>query len=315
MRRHYKGLKKGARLANDASEAVLDRGPVGFKSRISSHPGDVMTIASREVVTIPPTMTIMGAIKTMMAYGFRRLPVADPGTNRLVGIITSVDLIDFLGGGERHNLVKNRYGGNLLAAINGDVREIMGVDVITLSERQSLEDALNTMLRQNRGGLPIVDDERRVVGIISERDFACLIADVKTGKVVRDYMSRRVVTAPPDISIGEAAKTMVSNGFRRLPVVRDGVLLGIITATDIVKYLGGGKAFDKLVTGHIQEALKPAIKTIMVPNVVTTTSNVDLGGAAKLMMDKKVGSLPVIDDGFLVGILTERDILGALRKA
>ncbi|MDI6888144.1 MAG: CBS domain-containing protein [Methanocellales archaeon] len=314
MRRRHNGIKRGARLANDASEAVLDRGPVEFKSRISSRPGDVMTIASREVIKIPPTMTIMGAIKTMMTYGLRKVPVADPGTNRLVGIITSVDLIDFLGGGERHNLVKKRYGGNLLAAINGDVREIMEVDVITLSDRQSLEDALNTMLIQNIGGLPIVDDRHRVVGIISESDFAYLIADVKTGKIVGDYMSRRVVTTPPDISIGEAAKTMVSNGFRRLPVIRDDVLLGIVTATDIVKYLGGGKAFDKLVTGHIQEALEPAIKTIMVPNVVTTTSDVDLGDAAKLMMDKKVGSLPVIDDGFLMGILTERDILRALRE-
>ncbi len=312
MKRCYNRMKKGARLANDASEAVLDRGPVEFKSRISSHSGDVMAIASREVVTIPPTMTIMGAIKTMMTYGFRRIPIADPGTNRLVGILTSVDLIDFLGGGERHNLIKNRHSGNLLAAINEDVREIMEVDVITLSERQSLEDALSTMLSQNIGGLPIVDDEHRVVGIVSERDFARLIADVKTGKIVKDYMSRRVVTAPPDMSIAEAAKTMVSNGFRRLPIIKDGVSLGIVTATDIVRYLGDGKAFGKLVTGYIQEALEPAIKTIMVPNVIAMTSNVDLGDATKLMMDKKVGSLLVIDDGFLVGILTERDVLRAL---
>jgi len=315
MRRRHNGIKRGARLANDASEAVLDRGPVEFKSRISSRPGDVLTIASREVLTIPPTMTIIGAIKTMITYGFRRIPIADPGTNRLVGIITDFDLIDFLGGGERYNLVKKRYGGNLLAAINGDVREIMRTDVITLREHQSLEDALTTILRQNIGGLPIVDDEHRVLAIISERNFVCLIADVKTGKVVGDYMSRRVVTAPPDMSIEEVAKTMVSNGFRRLPVVKDGVLLGIITATNIVKYLGEGKAFDKLVTGNIQEVLEPAIKTIMEPAVITTAPDVDLGDAAKLMMDKNVGSLPVIDDGFLMGMLTERDILRALREA
>ena len=83
------------------STSSHDRGSVEFKSRVSSRPGDVMMIASGDVVTVPPTMTIMGVVKTMVTYGFRRMPVADAGTNRLVGIITSVDLIDFFGGGER----------------------------------------------------------------------------------------------------------------------------------------------------------------------------------------------------------------------
>lgn len=292
----------------------LDRGPVEFKSRVSSRPGDVMTIASRDVVTVPSTMTIMGIVKTMVTYGFRRIPVADAGTNRLVGIVTSVDLIDFFGGGERHNLVENKYGGNLLAAINDEVREIMEDDVVTLREDQSLEDALNTMLKHNTGGLPIVDYKNQIIGIISERDFVCLIAGMKTGKPAREYMSERVVTAPPNMSVMEATKAMVSNEFRRLPVVRDGVLLGIITATDIVKFLGSGGVFNELITGNVSEAFGLPIKTLMSSEVITIDPEHDLGSAAEIIVEKDVGSLPVIEGGTLAGILTERDFLRALAE-
>lgn len=294
------------------STSSHDRGSVEFKSRVSSRPGDVMMIASRDVVTVPPTMTIMGVVKTLVTYGFRRMPVADAGTNRLVGIITSVDLIDFFGGGKRYNLVVNKYGGNLLAAINAEAREIMESDVVTLTEDKSLKDALNAMIKHNTGGLPIVDYKSQITGIISERDFMGLIAGKQTGKFVNEYMSERVVTANPNMSLNEATKIMVNNVFRRLPVVVDSVLLGMINATDIVKFLGSGEVFSKLITGHINDAFGLPIKTLMSSEVVTIEPDVDIGSAAEMMMKKDVGSLPVLKEGKLVGIITESDFLRAL---
>jgi CBS domain-containing protein len=273
-----------------------------------------MMVASTDVVTVPPTMTVMGAVKTMVTYGFRRIPVADAGTNRLVGIITSIDLIDFFGGGERYNLVENKYGGNLLAAINAEVREIMESDVVTLTEDKSLKDALNAMIKHKTGGLPIVDYKNQIIGIISERDFMGLIAGKKTGKFVSEYMSESVVTANPNMSLKEATKIMVNNVFRRLPVVVDSVLLGIINATDIVKFLGSGEAFSKLITGHINDAFGLPIKTLMSSEVVTIEPNVDIGMAAEMMMEKNVGSLPVLKEGKLAGIITESDFLRALAE-
>lgn len=312
MKRRRDSIKRGTRHIDESSGAVLDRGPVEFKSRISSHPGDIMTIASGDVVTVPPTMTIMGAVKTMMTCRFRRIPVAEAGTNRLVGILTSTDLLDFMGGGERYKIITKKYDGNFLAAINGDVREIMEKVVVTLKEGQSLKDALTTMLQKNIGGIPIVTGDKRVIGIISERDFVKLVADIKTGKDVGDYMSVRVVTAPPDMSIEGAAKTMISNGFRRLPVVKDDVLLGMISSQDIVRYIGSGKVFKRLITGDIHDALRSPIKTIMRSDTISIEPDVDLGKAAEVMIEKDVGSLPVISEGVLAGIFTERDFLRAL---
>ncbi len=294
------------------STGVMDRGPVDFKSRVSHNQGDIMAIASKDIVTLPPTTNIMGTAKTMLKYGFRRVPITDAGTNRLVGIITSLDIVDFLGGGLRHNIVKNRYKGNLAAAINEDIREIMKKDVVSLGVNDNISNAIKTMIEKNIGGIPIVDDDNVVVGIVSERDFVRTVADITTSKSVNKYMSNKVVTASPDISVGEATRTMIEKGFRRIPIVKEDVLLGIVTASDVMRYLGSGEIFQKLMTGDVSDAFKVPLKSLILRDIVWTNSGIDIGEAAALMLKNKVGALPIIDDGELCGILTERDIIKAL---
>ncbi len=294
------------------STGVMDRGPVDFKSRVSHNQGDIMAIASKDIVTLPPTTNIMGTAKTMLKYGFRRVPITDAGTNRLVGIITSLDIVDFLGGGLRHNIVKNRYKGNLAAAINEDIREIMKKDVVSLGVNDNISNAIKTMIEKNIGGIPIVDDDNAVVGIVSERDFVRTVADITTLKSVNKYMSNKVVTASPDISVGEATRIMIEKGFRRIPIVKEDVLLGIVTASDVMRYLGSGEIFQKLMTGDVSDAFKVPLKSLILRDIVWTNSGIDIGEAAALMLKNKVGALPIIDDGELCGILTERDIVKAL---
>ena len=293
---------------------IRNVGPLDFKTRISERTGDIMTIASREVVTIPPTTPIIDAVKTMLGKGFRRLPIADAGTNRLKGIVTSQDIVDFLGGGKRHLIVKNRFKGNLLSAVNASISEIMEENVVSLNEKDSLKDALSIMIKENIGGIPITDREGRVSAIISERDFVFLVSGIVTGKTVNDYMSRNIVTAPSDMSVGTATKSMINNGFRRLPIIKDNVLIGIITASDIMRFLGSGNIFDKLVTGNAKEVFEVPIRTLIRRDVVFIRPDVDLGEAASIMLQKNVGSLPVLEDGELKGIITERDFVRAMAE-
>lgn len=291
---------------------IRNVGPLDFKTRISERTGDIMTIASREVVTIPPTTPIIDAVKTMLSKGFRRLPIADAGTNRLKGIVTSQDIVDFLGGGKRHLIVKNRFKGNLLSAVNASISEIMEENVVSLNEKDSLKDALSIMIKENIGGIPITDREGRVSAIISERDFVFLVSGIVTGKTVNDYMSKNIVTAASDMSVGTATKSMINNGFRRLPIIKDNVLIGIITASDIMRFLGTGDIFNKLVTGNAKEVFEVPIRTLIRRDVVFVRSDADLGEAAGIMLDKNVGSLPVLEEGELKGIITERDFVRAM---
>jgi len=286
--------------------------PLDFKSRISERSGDIMSIASNEVITIPPTMPVIEAVKTMLNHGFRRIPIADAGTKHLLGIITSNDIVDFLGGGKRNLIIKNKFKGNLLAAVNGSISEIMETNVVSLNVKDSLKDALNTMIKEKIGGIPITDGDGTVKAIVSERDFVFLVSGIVTGKTVEEYMSKKIVTAHSDMSIGEATRSMINNGFRRLPVLRDDVLIGIITASDIMRFLGSGEMFDRLVTGNAREVYQVPVSTLIKRDIIFTRSDVDLGEAANVMLDKNVGSLPVLEEGEFKGIITERDFVRAM---
>ncbi|MBN2488816.1 MAG: CBS domain-containing protein, partial [Methanosarcinaceae archaeon] len=77
---------------------------------------------------------------------------------------------------------------------------------------------------------------------------------------------------------------------------------------------GSGDAFNKLITGNIHEAFDQPISSLIARDVVWASSYMDLGNAAALMVKKNVGSLPIIDDGTLCGILTEQDFLRAMSK-
>jgi len=294
---------------------AMDRGPVQFDSRAAKRAGDVLTIATNEVVTAPPTTTIISAVKIMTSYGFGRLPIADAGTRRLLGFVTGVDVVDFLGGGIRHNLLKKKYEGNILAASNADIREIMSPRLISIGEKASVEDALKLMYEKNVGGLPVVDEEARIKALITEHYFAKLVAGVNTGIKVEEFMSPTVITANGQISIEKTTRIMVQQGgFRKLPVVQDSILIGMVTASDIMRYLGSGEAFEKVVTGDIGEVMSQPIKTLVRRDLVSTGKDVDLGWAAEMMMEKGVGALPVMDKGSLQGIITKRDFIRAFAE-
>jgi CBS domain-containing protein len=306
-----RGNKRQKRAQSDFS-GKSDRGSLDFKSKLSQHEGDIMMVAKRDVVQIPPTMTIMGAVKTMVKYRFRRLPVSDPGTNRLMGIVTVMDVVNFLGGGDKAQIIENKHRGNLLSAINEEISSIMEENVVTLHEGDSIDGVIRMMLRGNVSGFPIVNDDSKVIGIVSERDFVGLVAKTITGKSVADFMSRDVVTVRPDTKVEDAARIMISHDFRRVPIVYEGVMTGVVTTSDIVNYLGSGEVFEKLVTGNMHEALGVPIKAIAREAPITIEPNLDLGEAAELMIARDVNVLPVIVDGALTGIITERDFLSAI---
>jgi len=291
-----------------------ERGREEFKTKISGHEGSVMLIATRKVITIPPTMSIKGAADTMTRYHVRRLPVVDPGTNRLLGIVGSSDIIEFLGGGEKYQIIKNKHKGNFLAAINDSVKEIMVTDVLTLSVEGSILEALEKILSTRVGGLVIIDDDERVRGIVTERDFVFMLADKITNKKAEEYMTTKVITASPGMTLGDAAKIMVRNSFRRLPVVRDEELVGMLTTRDIINFIGRNEVFDKIIENRVEEVLKTKVGEIMKREVAKITKEVDLGEVAKTMEDKGVGTVCIVEDGRLIGILTERDLIKSIGR-
>jgi len=273
-----------------------------------------MAIASHDVVSVAPTTSIIGAVKTMTECGFRRLPITDPGTRKLRGIVTAGDIIDLMGGGNKYNLVQVKHNGNLLAAINESVREIMTTDVMTIPDSARIHDAVDIIVHHKIGGLPIINSGGILSGIVTEKDVMKVLSTEKSLLAVKEIMSTALKVTNPDSPIGMATREMIRHRFRRLPVVKDDVLFGIVTNSDIVRYLGSGKVFNKLVTGDIGEVMGLPVRTLISGALHTTTPDQNINDAARNMLEKGIGALPVIEDTRLVGLVTEFDLVKAFAR-
>ncbi|MDQ2667883.1 MAG: CBS domain-containing protein [Gemmatimonadota bacterium] len=134
------------------------------------------------------------------------------------------------------------------------VRDVMTHDPVTISAEAPLQEAARTLVRIGLGALPVVDDEDRVFGMISERDVIRHLLTVQafTGpdarvaapqipgsKKVRDVMTRQVLCVAPNQPLAEVASLMSNKDVDRVPVVREGRLVGFLTRGDIVRKLIG----------------------------------------------------------------------------
>jgi CBS domain-containing protein len=281
--------------------------PSSKTPRYREREGEITQIAKSSVVTMAPTTPIHDAIQIMTKEGFRRIPIANPGTKALEGIITATDIVDYLGGGEKFGIIQQKFGGNFFKAINEPVRLIMTKNVVSVQTSAKISEAIELMKEKNLGGLPVVDYENHVHAIITERDVANLFADRISGIKVSQLMSEKVVTALSKTTIFEAERTMTTQGFRRLPIISDGKVIGIITTMDIIRFFGSGSVFRYLQSGTIIQVLNTPALEIATKDVSTITLDADAGQAAKLMRDKKIGAVPVVQNGKLVGMITERD--------
>ncbi|MEW6244702.1 MAG: CBS domain-containing protein [Bacillota bacterium] len=117
--------------------------------------------------------------------------------------------------------------------------DLMSTPVKTVRPDTSVEEANRIMLRLGHSGLPVVDEEGRLVGIISRRDVDKVLTHELGHAPVRAYMSVNVLSVSPDTPVEELRRIMVTHDKGRLPVVDGGVLLGIVTRSDLLRVLYG----------------------------------------------------------------------------
>jgi acetoin utilization protein AcuB len=115
--------------------------------------------------------------------------------------------------------------------------------------------------------------------------------------IVGNRMTKEPITVEAEDLLIRAAHKMQSGGFRRVPVVREGKLVGIVSDRDLREH-----------HGHLEHT---KINGAMSENPITVTPATTLEEAAQIMLERQIGGLPVLADGRLVGIITASDILKA----
>jgi CBS domain-containing protein len=115
-----------------------------------------------------------------------------------------------------------------------NVGEIMARDVLSVARATSLVGAAERMHERRVGAVLVMDDER-LVGILTERDVLRAVATGQVDGAVGDAMTSSPDTVEADESAGHAAALMIHGGFRHLPVVEAGRVIGIVSIRDLVR--------------------------------------------------------------------------------
>jgi CBS domain-containing protein len=193
------------------------------------------------------------------------------------------------------------------------VAQIMTHDVTTIGADASLKEAAMLMVNAGISGLPVVDDQRRVIGIITEADFvsaeaarawgrqrkrllANVFGEAKTpvASTVADVMSHKPHTIDRDSSVTEAARRMTDLGIKRLPVVNpDGILDGIVSRADVMGAFA--RSDDELkseieldVVDRVMRLDTESIEVSVEDGVVTLRGSVDARSEARLVEELTV---------------------------
>ena len=130
--------------------------------------------------------------------------------------------------------------------------------------------------------------------------------------LVRDRMTANPICGHPDMSVTEAQALMREKGFRHLPIVdQKNALVGLITQRSLLRALPSDVSnFSRFEVSYVLSKIKA--RDVMAKDVVTVGPNTALEEAARIMADQKIGCLPVMRGGELIGIITDNDVFAIM---
>ena len=275
--------------------------------------------ATKPPIAVLATDTVAKARNQMVRFDIGRLLVVDE-KRRPVGIITRTDMLKTLSRREMWRRPLDR----LL------VSDFMTKGVICVNEKITVSEAARLMFERNIGGLPVVDESGKCVGIVTAHDMIGIYARSELRDVpVRDVMERRVPTVRRLHSIHRVIELMGKSELRRVVVVdEEGRPTGIVTPTDIAfldprVYLKAKKArvtrgftISRLLARRKVKLLVPVAEDVMTTPVILAGVEEGLKAAARRMYERGIGALPVVDENNkLVGMVAKRHVIKVTAEA
>ncbi len=267
----------------------------------------------RQVYSVDPKDSLDTARSIMLARSISKLVVVD-GEGRPIGVITAYDIARALA---------YKYPSRTIDSIT--VEDVMNTNIISITPSKSVKSAALIMLKHNMPLLPVVDDEGRIQGVLTKSGLLrAFIEHFSNAYKVEDVMRRHYTRAYRGHSIIHVAKLVELDSSGKVLVFDGDKLVGIIARRDIIfaftRLQGAYKRVARssraavyrgqIVTSRIYTIA--LAEDIMTPNPITVGPLEDSARAADIMLSEGIGSLPVVDNERVVGILTKLEILEAL---
>lgn len=115
-------------------------------------------------------------------------------------------------------------------------RDIMTRDIITVAPTMTVKLLAKTLIKNQVSGAPVAGKDGKIIGIVSEADILA-----KKGKDVKSIMSNKVISVPDDTTVEDIAQLMTTHNIKRVPVMDDAKVVGIVSRADIVSAIARGE--------------------------------------------------------------------------
>ncbi len=258
-------------------------------------------------VVLEPQQSLLEAMLALDQRGVRHALVVDQ-EGRLQGILSVRRLLGAIRRGYEEGSIYKRLS-------ETRVGDIMWKDPpkVIIGEF-GVEDVVYIMSRLNIGAVAVVDKENRVLGIISEKHIAGIMALGEIHVAVHEVMTSPVHSVGSEARIIDAITVMDKYRHRHVPVVnKEGKLEAMITARDVLDYLAVEENMKKLEKSN--SPVEDRVTKIAVASPACTCPEDDVGHALRLMRRRGISALPVVDKkGKLEGLISERDVVTKLPK-
>lgn len=261
----------------------------------------IKNLMSEDLITIDKDQNITDALKLLRKNNISRLPVTNK--KELVGIISERDIANKLGSSKYENMPASRL----------HISSVMVKDVLTVPQTMQLHDVAKLMLEKGIGSVPVMDGDK-MIGIVSKADFTTLAVGTAFDKItVKELMTIDLTTVSPTERLVHARRLMIDAKVGRLPVVEDDELIGMVTSKDLMRaYIDFKKNTpEKHQKSQIKEIF---VDSIMSTNPTYTSEDASITEVAKIMIETGYNGLPVVEDGKVIGIITQTDILRLIEK-
>ncbi|MCQ5377245.1 MAG: CBS domain-containing protein [Candidatus Methanomethylicia archaeon] len=246
-------------------------------------------------------------------HPYRLVLVDEKG--KFKGILSARRILEILLG-KRGRAI--REGKGLKAILSEPIRMVIDESHQVFTTETSASTVLKFMVENMAGYVIIVDASNNYVGIIEEVDLLQRCRGMRLGIEVRKFMKPNVCVTPLSSTILEAAEMMLNERVRRLPLVTDGKVAGIVTISDVVRHIfSRTERLEALNTnGRLEDLLSEPIEGICRREVIACREEIDIGDAIEIALEKDISGLVVMNDlGELKGIISRIDMIVGLARS
>ena len=252
----------------------------------------VKEVMTKEVIYVDKDVDLKYILKLMKKHNITKIPVVED--KKLIGVITDNKIAVKLGSIRKRGIPAARLHASSVIEKNIEI----------ISPDTEIKKLIRTVGEPGPTMLNVVENDK-LVGVVTKADLLHL---VQCKKKVKEIMHENIHSVSPEDRVIHARRRMIDENVARLPVINNGTLIGIISDNEVVFALAEiKKSFPIGKQKHRLEEL--LVNDVMKTPVIHANTDITITDASRIMIDNNIGSLPLIENKKVVGIVTRTDLL------